>query len=302
MHAIIAENDVSQWNDETGVKYHFPNTYKRILQPGTKVIYYKSGVKHYFGYAVIGDVYQDEENSKNYYAEIVDYIPFFSPIKFKTNEGEYFEDPKKSNHWRNGVRKISEERFNKILESSGLNIEKNILNEPIISESTFPDVSEVKISFAKTSLIAVLKPQDQKQYTSNTSFRNSKNSTKIGNYGEKLIMTHLASILHEDEIKTLSHHAIKNEKFGYDISYTNLKKETIYIEVKATTAALFNNFLITANELSAAKEFGNQYKIYLVNNVTTTDVKIEIIENISARLNEQSYRSTPMSFKIEKVK
>lgn len=302
MHAILAENDVSQWNDETGVKYHFPNTYKRILQPGTKVIYYKGGVKHYFGYAVIGDVYQDEENSKNYYAEIVDYIPFVSPIKFKTTNGEYFENAEKSNHWRNGVRNISEERFDHIIEHSGLNIEKNILSESTISASIFPDVSEVKISFTKTSLIAVLKPQDQKQYNGNTSFRNSKNSTKIGNHGEKLIMTHLTATLHEDEIKTLSHHAIKNEKFGYDISYTNLMKETVYIEVKATTAPLFNNFLITVNELSAAKEFGNQYKIYLVNNVTSTDVKIEIIENISSLLNEQSYTSTPMSFKIQKVK
>lgn len=302
MYAIITENDVSQWNDETGVKYHFPNTYKRILQPGTKILYYKGGVTHYFGYAIIGDVYQDEENTKNYYAEIVNYIPFYNPIKFKNIDNEYYEEVKKINHWRDGVRIISEDRFNLILEMSGLNIDNNIQKEPTINESVFPDIKDVTISLTDTPLIAILKPQDQKQYTSNTSFRNSKNSIKIGNHGEKLVMSHLTSVLNENEVKTLNHHAIQNEKFGYDISYINLKNETIYIEVKATTAPLFNNFLITANELSAAKEFGNQYKIYLINNVTSTNVKIEIIENISALLNEQDFRSTPMSFKIEKIK
>ena len=41
MPAVIAENDVSQWADQTGVVYHFPKRYQAILTPGTQVIYYK---------------------------------------------------------------------------------------------------------------------------------------------------------------------------------------------------------------------------------------------------------------------
>ena len=39
--AIIAENDESPWEDVKGEVYHYPNTYKEILTPGCKVIYYK---------------------------------------------------------------------------------------------------------------------------------------------------------------------------------------------------------------------------------------------------------------------
>ncbi|TCD01218.1 DUF3883 domain-containing protein [Pedobacter psychroterrae] len=301
MFAIIAENDVSKWNDETGVKYHFPNKYKRILTPGTKVIYYKGGVKHYFGYAVISDVYQDEENNKNYYAEIIDYLPFYSPIKFKDAKGEHYEDVIKLNHWRDGVRVINEERFNKIIEISGLLVGIGVLNEPSIIDTTFPQLEEVNINLTNNSLITTAKPKDKKQSAGNLSPRYSKESTKIGNQGEKIVIAHLERTLSKIEVETIRHHALENEKYGYDISYVNLAKQTIYLEVKATTAALFNNFLITINELNAARQFGANFKIYLVNNVTSKDVKIEIIENLAELLETKQFSSTPMSFKIAKM-
>jgi integrase len=62
MHLVLVENDVSAWQDETGVKYHFPKKYARLIQPGNQFVYYKGGVKdkafstkrlsddpHYFG-------------------------------------------------------------------------------------------------------------------------------------------------------------------------------------------------------------------------------------------------------------
>ncbi len=45
MYAVIVENDVSQWDDDTGVLYHFPKRYLKYLQPGTHVIYYKGRIK-----------------------------------------------------------------------------------------------------------------------------------------------------------------------------------------------------------------------------------------------------------------
>ena len=34
---IITENDVSQWEDQTGVLYHFPKRYEKYLKPGDVV-------------------------------------------------------------------------------------------------------------------------------------------------------------------------------------------------------------------------------------------------------------------------
>lgn len=41
MPAVIAENDVSIWDDETGAVYHYPRRYSAILKPGVQVVYYK---------------------------------------------------------------------------------------------------------------------------------------------------------------------------------------------------------------------------------------------------------------------
>jgi hypothetical protein len=40
-YVIITENDESQWDDKTGISYHYPNKYVNVLAPGTRVIYYK---------------------------------------------------------------------------------------------------------------------------------------------------------------------------------------------------------------------------------------------------------------------
>lgn len=37
-YAVIVENDISAWADETGVLYHFPKRYLELLNPNTRVI------------------------------------------------------------------------------------------------------------------------------------------------------------------------------------------------------------------------------------------------------------------------
>lgn len=44
-YAIITENDTSAWHDETGSLYHYPKRYLSLLKPGTRIIYYKEGMK-----------------------------------------------------------------------------------------------------------------------------------------------------------------------------------------------------------------------------------------------------------------
>lgn len=306
-YRILVENEISEWDDKTGERYHFPrHRYFNRLKPGMKFIYYKGRVRNqqpqYFGYGEITKIYPVSDKLNDYYADITNYIQFNQPVNFKV-DGEYLEDIQTSNHFRqNSVRPISEERFYKILELAELNLERTDNKDQPIIVTELPQVPDVNISLATASLI---KPAQTKLKgrTSNPSlgYYNSKKSTLHGNQGEKLVMKYLRTTLTEVESSSLRHHAVENEKDGYDISYTDLNGEKVYIEVKATSAPSFPNFIITINELMAAEKYGSAYKIYLVNKVTSKDVSIEEIGNIAGLLTQGEFVKSPAAFKIEKV-
>lgn len=131
MPAVIVENDVSIWDDETGAVYHYPKRYSAILMPGMQVVYYKGGLKdktfadrrltdlpHYFGIAHIGKVYPDPNSSKgDLFALIEGFQPFEWPVLAK--DGDTYLEPippsKASNYWRNGVRPIDQITYQSIL-------------------------------------------------------------------------------------------------------------------------------------------------------------------------------------------
>ena len=142
MFTIITENDTSNWDDQTGIIYHFPIRYKKILLPGTRIIYYKgwqkdskykkqrlSSLPHYFGMGKIGRVYQDSKSLKrDLFASIVDFEMFSTPVLAKKNS-QYLEPiPKnqKNNYFRSGVRKISESTYFKIVNIAS----KNLIQDP----------------------------------------------------------------------------------------------------------------------------------------------------------------------------
>lgn len=305
-YRILVENEISAWDDETGVRYHFPrNRYFNRLKAGMKFIYYKgrtnSNKPQYFGYGEIASIYPDPESQSDYYADITNYIAFEKPLDFKPN-GEYLEDIVTSNHFRqNSVRPISEERFYKILELAKLNLKRTGSPEQPIIVTELPAIEDVSISMASTTLIKQSAPKSkERENGSSQNYYNPLKSTKHGNQGELLVIKYLRATLTEAEAKTIRHHAKENEKDGYDISYTDLNDKKIYIEVKATSAPSFPSFIITINELLAAERYEENYKIYLVNKVTSKDVSIQIIENITRLLEQGDYAKSVMSFKIEK--
>lgn len=170
-----------------------------------------------------------------------------------------------------------------------------------VSIVDLPPVQEVKISVAKVSLIKLTAPKTKGQKNGpSPSYYNYKKSTLHGNQGEHLVMEHLRQTLAPAEVSTLKHHAAENEKDGYDISYFNLNDQQVFIEVKATSARFFPNFVITINELTAAERYGAAYQIYLVNKVTSKDVNIEIVKDIAGMLEKGEYVKSPVAFKIEK--
>lgn len=131
MHTVIAENDESQWEDQTGVLYHFPKRYAKLLLPGTEVIYYKGKIKnisfrnkrltdspHYFAVARIGKIYSDKESTKgDLFATITNFSPFTKPVMAKTGSDylEVIPESRIVNYWRDGVREIDSKVFNLIL-------------------------------------------------------------------------------------------------------------------------------------------------------------------------------------------
>lgn len=45
-YAVIVQNDESKWDDIKGDLYNYPSTYKSILTPGCRVVYYKGNMKN----------------------------------------------------------------------------------------------------------------------------------------------------------------------------------------------------------------------------------------------------------------
>ena len=129
-YAVIAENDESAWEDIKGEVYHYPKTYKKILMPGCKVIYYKgrmlhakyadsrlSSEPHYFGIAEIGESVEDPLSSKkDLFCEVRNYQEFSRavPIKIDASYLESIPTSRKRNYWRFGVREIKKNVYEKI--------------------------------------------------------------------------------------------------------------------------------------------------------------------------------------------
>jgi len=159
-YAIITENDVSPWKDETGVRYHFPNKYKKLLTPGTQVIYYKGRIlekkfenlrltsnPHYFGVGVIGSVYVDSNSKKlDLFATIVSFKQFLKGVEFKIN-GKLIEsipENRKSNYWFDGVRIIDKDTFDRIIELAQVNYKKDssVFNDNETNDSALESTLE----------------------------------------------------------------------------------------------------------------------------------------------------------------
>ena len=134
-YIVLTENDESNWEDQTGVLYHYPPRYKNLITIGAQVVYYKgklkdlkyqakrlSGEPHYFGTGTIVKVIQDT-NSKNLFATIADFKLFNEAVTFKDDTG-YLERKANEvsyNYFRgNAVRALSEIEYNNILNKSDL--------------------------------------------------------------------------------------------------------------------------------------------------------------------------------------
>jgi predicted HNH restriction endonuclease len=221
-YIILTENDESDWDDETGVKYHYPAKYKRQISSGDKFIYYKGAVKdslfnrkrlsdkpHYFGAGTI-DIITHDTSSNSYFAHIVDYFDFLNPVHFKIdnfyfepNANLYYKNNSKGNYFRgNAVREIDEETYKRIL-SNVINFENKLLSRvnreltTIITEGKKIKFYTTKYERSKSNRDAAIKVHGTKCKVCEFDFEK-----KYGEIGKSFIHVHHINPLHslEEEI------------------------------------------------------------------------------------------------------
>ena len=109
-----------KYNDFIGKYYHFPvNSNKSYLSMfddlPIEFLYYepsKHGKGEFYGYGRIKtSPFPDKNNEGYYFAEIVDYKPFSSPVNYKNENGEVLEQKYNPDtyNYNNAVRRISKE-------------------------------------------------------------------------------------------------------------------------------------------------------------------------------------------------
>src|SRR5262249_45549749 len=151
MPLVLASNDANateryRWDDITGVQYHYPNGYRNLIKSGERFVYYRGirradgtrGTAEYFGYGTVGEIWRDDKvldtaprRSWAWYCSIEDYVPFKAPVPAKL-DGTFFEVIP-SNMWRNGVRRLQEVVFERIITAAGISpsTAAPIPNQPI---------------------------------------------------------------------------------------------------------------------------------------------------------------------------
>ena len=138
-YAVIAENDITKWSDSTGTRYHYPPRYRKLLQPGTRLIHYKGVMRdkayagqrlspkpHYFAVSIAGASVKDDASTKgDLYVDIIDFFPFSVAVSHRINGKtlEQIPENRAKNYWRDGVRIADPFLYNEIATLAGIELD-----------------------------------------------------------------------------------------------------------------------------------------------------------------------------------
>lgn len=278
MYTIITENDESEWNDETGLRYHFPNKYLSLLKPGTRVVYYKGRIQnqrfsdrrlapypHYFGIGRVSAIEQDPKSNKNYYAIITDYQAFDQPVDFKQNDKHIERIPpsKHLNYWWDGVRYATKGIYDRIVRLASIQMDDTGIEQ---SESTSILQVNALVETAKPSKIRSRIPKERTFKGRDKDWQASHSaSIQLGSLGEQLVIKHEQSLLAKNGLNHLVEHVTKaKDGQGYDVHSFDAEGNDRFIEVKTTTNAIDEPFMLTLNEKDFATINADSYVLYRI--------------------------------------
>jgi len=309
------------WKDITGVQYHYPNGYRNLIHTGDRFVYYRGvrrsrgarGPAEYFGQGIIGDIWRDPKSATDtpkrkwaWYCAIEDYAPFVVPVPAKI-DGVFFETVssnkwRNGGMWRNGVRKVSEENFERILIAAGASggaFDTNSPPPPLV----LPDLAAIQVKESFSDLMVprsgqVVMPIDG-EGGRQPSTRQSRKAKIIGHRAEEITVRYLHEVL--TGATQIRHVAISGETPGWDIEYTDPGGHVNAVEVKGTSGAAFPNFELTQGELDAARRLGKLYWIYLVANCLGTCPALYRIQDPASLIDQGLLSSVPLSWRISRA-
>lgn len=135
-YAVVVENDVTQWDDQTGVSYHYPTKHAKHIPPGTVLLHYKGKMTdrrfadirlskdpHYFATSIAGQSRPDPNKKGAHFMEVLSFSRFEKPVPIRDREEAfaYFEEVPADDRqfWRNGVRPTTEYVYTRVLRAAG---------------------------------------------------------------------------------------------------------------------------------------------------------------------------------------
>jgi hypothetical protein len=314
MPLILTSNEVMasddyDWEDVTGVQYHYPNGYRNLIRSGERFVYYRGvrragnrrGNAEYFGTGLVGDIRRDEripaeapKKDWHWFCGIDSYVPFNAPVAAKIN-GVFFE-VLPVNGWRTAVRKISEDTLRAILKAADVVVSTEEPSSRLPQE--LPNVSDVELEEVANGLLLPRRRGSRPDGTGNAAqtVRRSSFAKAIGNRAEELVLRRLNGRL--GARAKVRHVADEGETPGWDIEYLSEAGELNAVEVKATTASTFLNFELTAGELLAARNLGEKYWVYLVSDCLTTRPRLQIVKDPAGLLSRGLLRAEPLRWNV----
>ncbi|PKN81929.1 MAG: hypothetical protein CVU47_04960 [Chloroflexi bacterium HGW-Chloroflexi-9] len=293
--------DRFSWEDIEGVQYHYPNQYRNLVTPGAPFVYYRGvhrsdgsrGQAEYFGTGLIDEVWTDPSQpedtppaKRHWYCSIADYVAFQEPVPAKTEdgfvEGLGRDAPLHGNHFRPGVRALTEEAYAFIVEFAGLSADAPVLRsgaanlEPVdtleVGEAPLDEVVRITRRSAST--------------VDGTRWRGTQRSREpkvIGDRAEEIVYRVLCERHGVGSVRWM---ARDGETPGWDIEYADRMRGTVRAEVKGTTASRFTSLNLTRNEWDAAQSHGPCYELWLVSSVLSSSPRYAVLLDVPAAMSQ----------------
>lgn len=307
---VLVENEVTVggqydfWADDTGVQYQYPNQYRNRVQSGLSFVYYRGvrrgggtrGTAEYFGVGVIGEIWSDPSqgpqasaHSRRWYCSIEEYVEFDKPVPAKRN-GIPLESIKAAMGWRTGVREITSDVFNQIIQLAGIKSDEK--------RAKPANVSEAHANMEEVSDLLIVRPPTTNGGSGWRGRRFSGQAKEIGDWAEEVVYLWLNEQLEASERATLNWVAQSGETPGWDIAYQQRDGSRVCVEVKATTLARFSGIELTANEWRAATEHGKGYHLALVSKALSDQPKIMLLRDPARYMAEGRAMIEPLNYRF----
>lgn len=274
MPLIFAQNEITEsdfnYADVTGVQYQYPKRmYKNIIQPGERFIYYRgrrtSHSTHspqvYFGTGIVGDIHTDSGDTSRLICDILDYKPFDTPIPFKLDSDDYLEmGGVRKGYYQSGVRRISEEEFQRILSLANIFGSEN---------------HEIPLARNRNKGHSYASPETAK---------------KVDDYAIQAATEYLRTKYPNSQIEQMA-----QNNPGFDILVSD-SDQCLYVEVKGTQR-LHPHFFMSDGELRFSKENADNYLLIAFHAINLEEKQHKLFTK-KGEVCSNSFDMTPIQWSI----